>query len=343
VIRFLVALWAAGFSAAVVAAQLQTVRIGLVREASAGPLYIAVAAGHFQAEGLDAQVKFLKSEASVSAAVASGEVDIGLSPVSPGFYRDAASHGFKMIASQASDRSGFPMYALLIGKKAREAGLSDIRGLPGARIGIAETEAGAYYGLSSIASRFGLRPDPIKVVWSKSPERELAALSRGEVDVALLPFATAMRSAGEGDALLRVSDFIVWQQAVVFTAAGNIAQRRSLVERFMRAYQRGTADYQLNFLHYDDAGDFIPGPHYDEYLNLIARQAHVPAGLLAATKSYCDRRANLDAADIGKQVKFWQDQGRLDRGIAPADLVDLSFIGEERPAQRSSAPLPIPY
>ena len=337
-IRLLLASWAVGLAAAGAAAELQPVRIGLVREASAAPLYIAVAAGRFQAEGLDPRVRFLETEASVSAAVASGEVDIGLSSLSAGFYRYAAAHGFKMIASQASDQSGLPMYALLIGRKGREAGLTDLRGLPGARIGIAETEPGAYYGLFSVASRFGLPPDRIKVVWLKSARHELTALSRGNIDAALLPFATAIRSAGKGDTLLRLSDFALWQQAVVFTAAGNIAARRSLVERFMRAYQHGAADYQLNFLHYDDAGDFIPGPQYDAYLGLIARQARVPAGLLEMTKTYCDRRANLDVADIGRQVKFWQDQGRLDRGIAAADLLDLSFIGEEPGAPQSSAP-----
>ena len=50
---------------------------------------------------------------------------------------------------------------------------------------------------------------------------------------------------------------------------------------------------------------------------------------LAITKTYCDRRANLDVTDISKQVHFWQDQGRLDKHIVAADLLDLSFIGEE--------------
>ncbi|HEX4584972.1 MAG TPA: ABC transporter substrate-binding protein [Burkholderiaceae bacterium] len=330
-IRILVALWAAASAIEAAGGQLQPIRIGLVREASAGPLYIAVAAGYFRAEGLDPQVSFLQTDASVSAAVASGRVDIGLSSLSAPFYRYAAGHGLKMIASQASDQTGFPMVALLIGSKAYKAGFSDVRRLTGARIGIAQTEPGAYYALSSVASKFGVAFDSIKMVWSKSPRAELAALSRGEVDAALLPYATATQSAGKGDLLLRLSDLVVRQQGVVFTAGGTIATRRDLVERFMRAYQRGTADYQLNFQHYDDAGDFIPGPHTDAYLELIARQAHVSAGLLAMTKTYCDRRANLDVADIRKQVKFWQDRGRLDRGIAAADLLDLSFIGEERP------------
>ena len=327
--RFAAALCAAASAAAIGAAAAEPVRIGLVREASAGPLYIAVAAGYFQAEGLEPHVEFLQNPALVSAAVASGKVDVGLSRLSADFYSNAAAHHLKVIASQASDRPGFPMYALLIGKKAREAGMSSVRALPGSRIGAARTEPGAVYGLFSIASRFGLTPERIKVAWFKSPSLELTALSRGEVDAALLPFTIARRSAGKDDLLLRLSDLTSWQQAVVFASAERIATRRALVEQFVRAYQRGAEDYELNFLNYDDAGEFIPGPHHDAYLGLIAEQARVPAGELATAKTYCDRRANLDVDDIRRQVRFWQDQGQLDRRIEAADLLDLSFIGEE--------------
>jgi NitT/TauT family transport system substrate-binding protein len=328
-IRFLVLLGASGLALAAAAGDLEPVRIGLVREASAGPLYIAVAAGYFKAEGLDPQVKFFETDPSVASAVVSGKLDIGMSRLSAPFYSYAAAHGLKMIASEASDQTGFPMYALLIGRKAHEAGFSGVRGLPHARIGIADTDPGSYYELFSIAAKFRLGPESLKTVWLKSPAGELGALSQGDIDAALLPFASAIRSAREGDALLRLSDFTLWQAGVVFTAAQNIAGGRTLVERFMRAYQRGTADYQLTFLHYDDAGDFIPGPRYGQYLDLIANQAHVAPEMLAKTKTYCDRRANLDVADIEKQVKFWQDRGRLDKRIAAADLLDLSFIGEE--------------
>src|SRR5215472_16415560 len=115
--RLATVLWGAALVAAFGAAAAEPVRIGLVRDASAGPLYIAIAAGHFKAEGLEPHLEFLENPASVSAAVASGRVDIGLSSLSASFYSYAAVHNLKMIASQASDRSGFPMVALLIGKK----------------------------------------------------------------------------------------------------------------------------------------------------------------------------------------------------------------------------------
>jgi NitT/TauT family transport system substrate-binding protein len=153
-------------------------------------------------------------------------------------------------------------------------------------------------------------------------------LSHEKIDAALLPYATAIRLATTRRALLRLSDYAAWQEGVVFATARMIATKRGLIERFMRGYQRGTTDYQLNFLSYDDGGDFIPGPSFDKELALIAHEIRLAPDLLAATKTYCEQRANLDAADIAKQVKFWQDQGRLDTHVAASDLLDLSFIGE---------------
>jgi NitT/TauT family transport system substrate-binding protein len=328
-IRFLVLLWGWGAAFGAAAAEPGPVRIGLTREASVAPLLVAIAAGYFQVERLDPEVTFLENDTSVSTAVASGKVDIGMAGLSAHFFSYAAAHSLKMIASRSNDQAGFPMYAILVGRKAQAAGFSDIRGLPHERIGIAGADSSMHYALFDMASRFGLDPNSIDTVSLTSPDDELQALSRGDIDAVFLPIGTAFRSANRGALLLRSSDFAQWQQGVVFTKVETIAKRRNLIERFMRAYQRGTAEYRFNFLEYDDAGDFIPGPHYNRYLDLIARQVGISPTMLAITKTYCDRRANLDVADITKQVKFWQDEGRLDNSIAAADLLDTSFIGEE--------------
>ena len=325
----LVALCGCGLALGAAAGEQDPVRIALTREATAAPFYVAVAAGFFRAEGLDPEVTFAKTDPAVYTVVASGKADIGMASLSAAFYSYAASHGLKIIASRSSDQTGFPIYALLISRKAQTAGFSGVRGLAHARIGIAGSNSGTYYALFSIALRFGLDAGSIKTISLKTASEELRALSRDDVDAVVLPFATALQSASKGRRLLPLSDLTQWQQGVIFTSAKNIAANRVLIERFMRAYQRGTADYQLNFLHYDDGGDFIPGPNYDRYLDAISREVEIPPAMLAITKSYCDRRANLDVADIAKQVHFWQDQSRLDKHIVAADLLDLSFIGEE--------------
>jgi NitT/TauT family transport system substrate-binding protein len=312
-----------------VADEPEPVRIALTREASVAPLLIAIDAGYFKSVGLNPRLAFFDGDTAVSAAVASGKADIGMAALSAGFYGYAAAHRFKIVASRSGDQTGFPMYALLISKGAHAAGFSGVRSLTNARIGVADADSIEYYGLYSIASRFKLDSGSIKATAFKSPAGELSALSRGDIDAAILPFATALHAARNGRSLLRLSDFAEWQQGVVFTSAQKIAADRILMERFMRAYQRGTAEYALNFLSYDDGGDFIPGPHYDRYLDLIARQVNISSAMLARTKTYCDRRANLDVTDIEKQVQFWQNRGRVDKSVVAADLLDLSFIGED--------------
>jgi NitT/TauT family transport system substrate-binding protein len=328
-IRVLVLVCYGGLPHAAVAGELEPVRIGLTRDASVVPVLIAIDAGYFDRAGLDPKLMPLESDASVPAAAASGEIDIGMAALSAAFFRYAAARHLKIIASRSSDQTRFPRYVLLVSEKAGAAGLSGVRGLSNANIGVASTDSSEYYGLYSIATRFRLDPRSIKTIPLQSAAGELSALSRGQIDAALLPYPAALPLAKNGRSLLRLSDFAQWQQGVVFVTAESIARRRALIEAFMRAYQHGTADYALNFLNYDDGGDFIPGSHYDRYLDLAARWLKISRDTLARTKSYNDRRANLDVADIEKQVQFWKDRGKLGKGVAADDLLDLSFIGEE--------------
>jgi NitT/TauT family transport system substrate-binding protein len=317
---------------AAVAGELPLVRIGLTRDASTAAVLIAIDAGYFKLAGLEPNLVLLASDSAVSAAVASGKVDIGMAALSAAFFRDAAAHHLKIIASRSSDRTGFPMYALLVSQKAHAAGLSGVRGLPNARIGVADTESSEYYGLYSIAARFNLDPSSLRTVVLKTAESELKALAQGGIDAALLPYPAAASLATKGRSVFRLSDFAQWQQGVVLASAQSIADHRSLIEGFMHAYQHGAADYAINFLNYDDGGDFIPGPQYDRYLNLIARQVKISPESVAKTKTYNDRRASLDVADIGRQVQFWKQHGKLAESISAGDLLDLSFIGGEEAA-----------
>jgi NitT/TauT family transport system substrate-binding protein len=312
-----------------IAGDLAPVRIAVTRDASIAAVLIAIDAGYFKVEGLDPKLSILKTDASVSAAVASDQADIGLVSLSAPYFNYAATHRLKIIASRSSDKTGFPLYALLVSQKARAAGLTGVRGLANAKIGIEDSDSGAYYALFKIASRFDLGEDAVKTIVLKSNAGELAALSRGTIDAALLPYSTALVLANKGRSILHLSNFAEWQQGVVFTAADTVQGHRSLIAAFMRAYQHGTADYALNFQNYDDGGDFIPGSNYDRYLDMMARQIKVSPELLARTKTYTDRRGNLDTADIRTQVKFWQDRGKLDKNVSADDLLDQSFIGEE--------------
>jgi NitT/TauT family transport system substrate-binding protein len=325
----LAALIAAGTLSAA-AADLVPIRIGLVPTIESGPLYIAAVNDYFKEEGLDAELKFFDSDAQLRRAAAAGKVDVALADLDTALFADAAKHGFKFIASQASDQSGYPTDALLIGKKAHDAGFRGVKDLPGKRIAMTAPGSGEQYSLMRIAHRYGLDPHDLKLVWLRTPAREIAALSRGEVDAAALPFSTVLKlhDAGKRGGVIRLSDLAQRQRGVVFARAEAIEADRSRIEKFMRAYRRGVAEYDLTFQQRGDEGDVLPGPRFAEYLRLIAQRTKLSPDLLKYALVYCDHLARLDLTDIDRQLAFWQSQGMVDKRVAAADLLDLGFIGE---------------
>jgi NitT/TauT family transport system substrate-binding protein len=329
VAALLIAVGTLGLSMTGAAADLPAVAIGLAHSAASASLYIGVANRYFADEGLDAQLKFFNSDLLVQRAVAEGKLDFGVASLTASFFDYAAKHRLKIIASQVSDQAGYPATALLINKKAYEAGFRSVKDFPNRRIGMTTPGSGERYALVRIAAKYRLGPDAIKFVWLKTLEKEMATFSRGEVDAVVLPFATALKfySSGKGALLIRLSDFTEWQQGVVFTRAQTIEANRSNVEKFMRAYQRSVAEYDLTFQQRDDEATALPGPRFREYLMLIANQAKLPPELLQYALPYCDHLARLDVTDIENQLKFWQGQGMADKAITAADLLDLSFIG----------------
>jgi NitT/TauT family transport system substrate-binding protein len=295
-----------------------------------GPLYIAAVNDYFKEEGLDAELKFFDSDAQLRRAAAAGKVDVALADLDTALFADAAKHGFKFIASQASDQSGYPTDALLIGKKAHDAGFRGVKDLPGKRIAMTAPGSGEQYSLMRIAHRYGLDPHDLKLVWLRTPAREIAALSRGEVDAAALPFSTVLKlhDAGKRGGVIRLSDLAQRQRGVVFARSEAIEADRSRIEKFVRAYRRGVAEYDLTFQQRGDEGDVLPGPRFAEYLHLIAQRTKLSPDLLKYALVYCDHLARLDLTDIDRQLAFWQSQGMVDKRVAAADLLDPGFIGE---------------
>jgi NitT/TauT family transport system substrate-binding protein len=316
-------------SAGVCGADSERVRVGLTHTPGAAALFIA-AERYFAGQGLEARIEFLASDALVTKRVAAGALDIGLAELDAPFFDTAATHRLVLFASQFSDQTGYPANALLIGNKAHQAGFRTMRDLPHKRIGMISPGSGVRYSLQQVAVRYRLDAKSIETVWLKTYAGELAALARGEIDAAMLPFdmASTLLKASKGASIIRLSDLNEWQEGVVFARKETIHAKRRAIAAFVQGYQLGTADYDLTFQQRGDEGHVLPGPHYAEYLTLISRQAKVAPTLLEGTLRYCDRLARLNVTDVGRQLEFWQDLGLVDKRVAPADLLDLSFIGQ---------------
>ena len=83
-------------------------RIGVLPTAGAGPMFIALAKGHFAAEGLDAEIIKFDNAQTLAVSIASGDLDFGATSLAVGFYNLAAQGVMRIIGAQGRDNPAFP-------------------------------------------------------------------------------------------------------------------------------------------------------------------------------------------------------------------------------------------
>src|SRR3954452_20529105 len=67
-------------------AQAKTIRLGVLRLASAGGVFIATEKGYFKHEGLAVELKFFDAAQPIAVAVTSGDIDLGVTAFTGGLF-----------------------------------------------------------------------------------------------------------------------------------------------------------------------------------------------------------------------------------------------------------------
>ncbi len=75
----------------------------------------------------------------MAVALASGDVDFGVSGLSAGFYTLASLGQMRVLASAAMEHEGFYNLVFLGSNKAYEAGLTSAHGIPGHSYGVTQS------------------------------------------------------------------------------------------------------------------------------------------------------------------------------------------------------------
>src|SRR5829696_5827016 len=90
-------------------AQAKTIRLGVLRLASAGAVFIATEKGYFKDEGLQVELKFFDAAQPIAVAVTTGDADFGVTAFTGGFYNLAGKGALKIIAAQAKEAKGYEL------------------------------------------------------------------------------------------------------------------------------------------------------------------------------------------------------------------------------------------
>jgi NitT/TauT family transport system substrate-binding protein len=302
--------------------------IGVLKLASSGPVFIAQEQGYFAAEGLEIELKFFDAAQPIAVAVVSGDVDIGVTGLTAGFYNLAGKGALKIVAAQSREERGYPLIAYLAATRAYEAGLRTLADLPGHSVGITQVGSTFHYSLGRLAEERHVDLQSMKLVPLQSIPNMVSALKGGQVDAALIPATAALPMVQRGEAKLLgwVGDETPWQLGAIFTSPKAIGERRAMVEKVIRAYQKGARVFFDAFLEKDEKGKAIETKAAPELLAIIAKYTGQSAEQLKSGIPYVDPDARLLVRDIHNQVAWYQGQGLVDKSVDAKSILDLSFV-----------------
>jgi NitT/TauT family transport system substrate-binding protein len=304
------------------------VSVGVLRLSSSGPIFIADARGYFREAGLEVELKFFTAAQQVPVAVTSGDAEFGVTGLTAGFFNLAGRGALRIIASQSREEPGFPLVAYMATNAAYDGGLRSLRDLAGRRIGITTVGSTFHYSLGLLARKYNFDIARVTMVPLQQLPNMAAAFKGGQVDAILAPATLARQLEAEraGRVLGWVGDETPWQLGALFTSPRTIEQRRDVVQRFVRAYLRGCADYNRAFNQRSAGGQAVQGEGYADTLAILARVLQQPPELVAEGLPFVDAAGRLNVQDIYDQVAFWQASGQASRDVDARAIIDLSFV-----------------
>jgi NitT/TauT family transport system substrate-binding protein len=325
--RALLAL-AASFMAA--AALAEPVKLGVLRFTSHAGNFVAVERGYFAEEGLEVELEFFQAAGPMAVAIASGDIDFGVTAISGALINLAEKGAIKVIGGALTEEPGISGQKILVSNAAHEAGVTSPADLKGRSFAITQTGSSFHYMASQIAAKEGFSTAELRLTPLQKVGAIIGALKSGQVDGwTIVPhIASALDGSGGAKIIGEVSDYIPdYQVTTVFTSAKNAATRRGLVERFLRAYSRGAADFNAALVDRSEGEDGAEAMTRLLHKYVYADRPYESAApSIQAGAMRLQPNAKLSLSSVGHQLEWFQSEGLVNDAITLDMLVDSSFV-----------------
>lgn len=320
----------AALAIAAMPAQAEKITIAALTFVSSSPLFIAQEKGYYADEGLEVAFKFFRAAQPVAVAIASGDADFGVTAFTAGFFNLAGKGALTVIGAQSRVEPGYDFVAYMASNKAYADGLTSADKLPGHTFAMTQVGSSFHYMIGQLADKKGFSLKDIGLKPLQSVPNMIGAVKSGQVDsmIMVAHIAKALDKAGKAKVIGWVHQETPWQLGGLFTSPRNVAERRSTVEKFVRAYRRAATDYHEAMNARDAGGNRVFGAKADAIIPLINKYVG-PKPTPAKTKAgapFIDPKGRLDVGDIYKQVRWYQKAGLVDKSVNPRDFIDLTFI-----------------
>ncbi len=307
-------------------AQAETVKVGISRLLGYAGVPVAVERGYFKAEGIDVQMIEFHSAAPIGVAVASGDVEFGISGMSASFYNLAGQGQLRIIASASGDHPGFYTLVAVVANKAWDAGLRSGKDLPGHDIAITQIGTSLHYSIGLLAKRYGFPMSAVRVKPLQSNPNVVSALKGGTIDAAVMPTSPVIPLVAKGEIhrlgyIGQISDG--FSGAMLFTATKIANDDPGLVKRFLAAYRKAMRDFHDAFV--GPGGTRKDGPLAPEILAIMSKFTGVPPSQLEQAIPYLDAQGRVDAADVARQIAWYKSQNLLKGDVDAKALIDARY------------------
>ncbi|MEM7567937.1 MAG: ABC transporter substrate-binding protein, partial [Pseudomonadota bacterium] len=100
------------------------IKVGALRLVSHSPTYLAVERGYFEEEGLEVELVYFQAAQPMAVAIASGDVDFGITAVTGGLINLAERGVVKVVGGALSEEEGIDGQVILASKAAYDDGLT---------------------------------------------------------------------------------------------------------------------------------------------------------------------------------------------------------------------------
>lgn len=326
--RFLAAgALAAAFIAAAPASAADKVRVGINNVISDVVFHLARERGFFKEQGLEVELVVFDSGPKMIAPLGAGQIDVGAGASSAGLY-NAAARGIniKVVADKGSTPTGYDYMPLMVRKDLVDSGkVKTVADLKGLKVGAVGPGAATNAKLAHILAGAGLSYKDVNHNYIGYPQ-QVAAFTTGAIDAAITTEPSATQAVDNKVAARFVVDGYPSQQVAVLLYGGDfIAQRRDVAQRFMNAYVKSARVFNDA-----TAGGRFDGKGADEVVRTIMRTTGLKDAELfrKMIPNGIDPDGKVDVVSMAEDLRFFTDNGYLEKPGKVEDVVDPSFAVE---------------
>ncbi|MBY5974559.1 ABC transporter substrate-binding protein [Pseudooceanicola marinus] len=303
--------------------------LGALRFTSHGAGFVAFEKGYFDEENLNVSFEFFQAAQPIAVATASGDVDFGLAGVTGGMMNLAEKDAVRIVGGVLHEKKGVDGMMVMASNQAYEDGLDTVPEIKGHSMAMTQVGSTFHYMTSRIADAEGFDISDVRLVPLQKVGAMVAALKSGQVDAMIMVphIAKPLVEAGAAKELGWLYDYAEYQISTLFTSVDNIENNRDMVERFIRAYAKGIADFNRVMLAEN------PDPaELDEMTRMIAKYVAPDKPYEEAMASIQQGAMNLNEGlalnmtDVAAQMQWFKDQNLVDSDLAVDQLVDDSFV-----------------